>query len=176
MLLTVGLLAYYGFQGRIYFLAFNDLDTSNSQISQFERQIAGTFPAHETLEEELGTRNGILREWTSVFSYEGYPKTDGLLATIFATAQENGIRLSSLALGDSGSQVDELLEYQTQLVDINLSAASHGDIFSFLSELHQKIPSVRVVEITLVGFEGSPSAEALLLFYLAPEPPSEEEE
>ena len=152
-----------------------DLSDSTDKIAKLRKQIDGNaILPKEPLEKELESRSSLYQEWADLFGYQGCPRTDGLLATIFAAAQETGIRLSSMVLGDQDCEIGERLQYETQAIDITLRGDSHSDIFRFLSKLHAKIPSVEVLDINLAGFQGAASAEAVLLFYLAPEPVLEE--
>ena len=175
IIIAAALLSFYGFRGWNYWNATVDLGVSTDQIADLRQQIAGyAFLPNEPLERELEARSSRYEEWADLFGYQGYPKTDWLLATIFAAAQETGISLSSMILGDQDCGIGDSLQYETQAVKITLSGNSHGDIFRFLSRLHGKIPSVEVLDINLAGFQGGASAEAMLLFFLAPEPVSDE--
>ena len=120
-----------------------DLSDSTDKIAKLRKQIDGNaILPKEPLEKELESRSSLYQEWADLFGYQGYPRTDGLLATIFAAAQETGIRLSSMVLGDQDCEIGERLQYETQAIDITLSGDSHSDIFRFLSKHDSLVKSL----------------------------------
>ena len=185
IVLAITLLLYYGYQTRRYLDSSGQTAKAESEIKKLAYEMVDPIPPVEEIEGELEMRSLLLEEWRSVFRYEGYPETEPLLALVFDTAQETDINLSSmdvlnpeaLGVGEPAGQNEEKIDFQSQGLALRATGDKLSDIYSFLSELHHKMPSVDIYDIRLEGFSGSPSAEIVLLFYLlAPEPVPEDEE
>ena len=164
------LVLYYGFQARKYLTDSGALAVSDSKIQVLDQAIREAIPERDAIEQEVEERTRLLDEWKSAFSVEGYPTTtDPLLAIVSATAQETGVALSSISLGKQVPEAEGRLQYQVQILYLEMTGETFGEIYRFISRLHEKIPALDVSDVSLSGFGGGRSANAGLRFYFAPE-------
>ena len=174
VVVALGLAVFYGVQGIRYWMASQQLEPLKSRIIQIDHSLQDTLPSPEAIEDELEGRQSLFEEWTGVFTYDGYPDTDQLLASVSVTAFEAGVYLTSIVIDDQASITMEGLTYETLSLSLALTSDTHGDVNLFLSMLHQKLPIFVVSGIDLAGFGGEPSANMTLLFYLSPRPEEKE--
>ena len=174
IVVALGLAVFYGVEGTRYWMASRQLEPLESKILQIDQSIQDILPSSEAIELDLEERQLLFEEWTGVFTYDGYPDTDKLLATVSGTAVEAVVNLTSIVIGDQASMNIDGLTYETLSLSLALTSKTHGDVFLFLSMLHQKLPIFDVSGIDLAGFGGEPSADMTLLFYLSPEPEEKE--
>jgi hypothetical protein len=102
-------------------------------------------------------------------------RVDQILAAMYTLARGAGVEIDSTQVEPLGVENGELIEYDTQELNISLSSVSHGDVFTFLSALLRKMPYLEVSDFSMSGFSGEPAAKVSLRFLLSPKPKPEEE-
>ena len=68
-------LAYSGYQGRLYYNATQELDASTAKIAVLDQETRTEFPPRESLQDDLAARKALMEEWASVFSLGGFKLT-----------------------------------------------------------------------------------------------------
>ena len=97
-------------------------------------------------------------------------ETDQLLDILFEIAGLTDVALNSVKVLREQAVSDDLLRYQTQSLELNLTGETHSGIYDYLEKLHQRVPAVGISGFDMAGFTPgeTPSAKVRVSFYLAP--------
>ena len=165
VILAVLLIGYYGVLGIRYARASEERTTFASDIQRLSRSIKRNVLQLEALEAELEPRERQLDELIEVFSY---PITDDLIAVVSAAADQSGVAVTSMQVGNSAVNVRESTKYETQPMTITLEGGTE-ELYQFLDLLYDHVPVTDVVNVRITNVDASPSSQVSLRFFLSPE-------
>ena len=169
LILGVLLFGYYILLGMRYFNASNQIESSNSEISDLRVGLRRVPPKEEELKAEVESFKQELEVTYGLFKLL---ESDDLVTILTTTAQETSVNLQKVVSADTAPKILGEIQYSTQPMVLTLQGKT-VDIYGFLSLLQRKIPVVQVIDITLTGLEALPTAQVQLLFYFAPKIKSE---
>lgn len=163
-LLALCLLAYYALLGFRYIEAAKSIPSLTSEVDQLSSETAAVLPQRApAVSVEAAQKRQ--EETRKIFTY---PNTDGLMAVMSATAQETGVSLLSMAVGEPLTKIEGGIAYQGQPMTLLLQGKP-ADAYRFLAALQQRVPVVEVTNVGLSADLNPPAAQVQLLYYLAPQ-------
>ena len=165
VILGVLLVGYFGVLGLRYTKASESRTVFASDIQRISRSLRRNVLQLEALEAELEPRELQLEELIDQFSY---PITDDLIAIVSAAADQTGVAVTSMQVGNSNINIRESTRYETQPMTITLEGGTE-DLYEFLEVLYSQIPVTDVVNVRITNVDGSPSSQVGLRFFLSPE-------
>ena len=166
------LLGFYILQGLQYWEAWKESKDMTAEIDRITRKLDRGLPNTENATQNLAVQQERLAYLRSTFAYPDLARLIGLVST---TSWDTAVDLPSISAGDPQFEELDGIRYRTQ----NLTLTARGtvqDMYRFLTILHQKVKVVSTPNISLANI-GSTEATAQihLVFYLSPQPISDEE-
>lgn len=165
------LAGYYSIQGMRYWQAWEESKTMTSEIQQITQKLDNRRPPLQETADGLETQQQELEELHSLFDY---PNVGQLMGIVSGTAWETQVDLPSIAAGDPAVKTIDGLQYRTQALSITLRGDTEA-IYRFLSRLYEKVPVVSVPNMSIANPGNNATAQVQLVFYLSPEPTSDDE-
>ncbi|MFQ6027559.1 MAG: hypothetical protein ACE5Q6_08710 [Dehalococcoidia bacterium] len=168
---ALALLLFYGFEVKTYWDAHTQTETMNYQMGQISRSLRGGVGSNTSV--DLANSTHKLQQLNGLFDY---PQSDYILAILSSTARFTRVTLGSVSAGDPGIKFLDGAQYRSQPMSLTLKGST-DDIYRYLFSLHQQVPVMSVASINLTNTEdgiGS-TAEVNLVFYLSPQPISQEQ-
>lgn len=164
VLMAVTLLGYYLLLGVRYWQASSKSDQLSAQIqqaSQVVRQILSNGSAQtqvppSSIEEQ---RQQVQRLFTN-------ERTDTLVSTLSSIAQETGVAMTSLKLGDPKFETTELIRYQLQPVTITLEGTTNN-VYLFLTWLQTRVKTVEINDVATKFDQDTAQSQIQLSFYMS---------
>lgn len=170
--LVLVLLGCYGVLG-VRFLNYRaDAQTLAAEADKLSRIVDKPAPTVMSLEADRDASQQKLDSIRDLYQCE---ERDELTALIVDTADDAGVNLDQImTAGDRMKSVGDI-SYQPQSLSLSVSG-SLTEVFSFLDLLHERAPTVELVQVGFSSSEDMPEeANIQLLFYLSPEYVAEEE-
>lgn len=170
--LVLVLLGYCGVLG-VRFLNYGaDAQTLAAEADKLSRIVDKPAPTVMSLEADRDASQQKLDSIRDLYQCE---ERDELTALIVDTADDAGVNLDQImTAGDRMKSVGDI-SYQPQSLSLSVSG-SLTEVFSFLDLLHERAPTVELVQVGFSSSEDMPEeANIQLLFYLSPEYVAEEE-
>jgi len=163
--LVVALLGYFGITGTRLLSYGADTQALAAEANKLSRIVDKPAPDVESFEADRDTAKQKLDNIRDLYQCE---ELDDLTALIVNTAGDAGVNLGRV--GASGGRMKSVgdISYQPHYLDISVTG-SLKEVFSFLDLLHERAPTVELVQVGLKTLEDVPKASIQLLFYLSPE-------
>lgn len=149
-----------------------DAQTLAAEADKLSRIVDSPAPTIMSLEADRDASQQKLDSIRDLYQCE---ERDELTALIVDTADDAGVNLDQImTAGDRMKSVGDI-SYQPQSLSLSVSG-SLTEVFSFLDLLHERAPTVELVQVGFSSSEDMPEeANIQLLFYLSPEYVAEEE-
>lgn len=149
-----------------------DAQTLAAEADKLSRIVDKPAPTVMSLEADRDASQQKLDSIRDLYQCE---ERDELTALIVDTADDAGVNLDQImTAGDRMKSVGDI-SYQPQSLSLSVSG-SLTEVFSFLDLLHERAPTVELVQVGFSSSEDMPEeANIQLLFYLSPEYVAEEE-
>ena len=165
VILGVLLIGYYGVLGIRFAKASEERTVFASDIQRTSRALRRNVLQLAALEAELEPRERQLDELLEVFSY---PITDDLIAIVSSTADQTGVAVTSMQVGNFTVDIRESTKYLAQPMNVTVEGDTE-DLYIFLEALYERVPVTDVVSVGITNVDGSPSSQVTLRFFLSPE-------
>ena len=173
--LAVVLLAYSGWLGLRYLDASSRVDSLDNQYFKIRSNVRHIEQSRSVQEEDMQTQQQRLESLQALFDH---PQADILMTIASDLARDNNLDVESMGVGKlAPEEIENEATYQILPMDIILKGRA-PDIYRFLARLNERVPVASISDIRMgnLGVDGlAPTAQVSLLFYLFPEPYSEEE-
>ena len=165
VILGVLLIGYFGVLGIRFTKASESRTVFASDIQRLSRLLRRNDLQLEALEAELQPRERQLNELIDEFDY---PITDDLIAIVSGTADQTGVAVTSMQIGNSAFKVRASTRYETQPMTLTLEGGT-DELYDFLDLLYDQVPVTDVVGVRITNVDSSPSSQVTLRFFLSPE-------
>ena len=169
-LMALCLLVYYGVLGVRYWDASGGVGSLGARADELSNQVKPGPERDLELKRELESREASREELTNAF---GHREIGEIMALVLDVAGKSGVSISSIAPATPQSAVEGDVPYEIQPMTVSLQGESVA-IYRFLSDLFETVPSASVSSLSISGFEGTSSAQVLLLFYAVAQPGAED--
>ena len=169
------LFLYSAWLGLRYLDATSQVDSLRPQSDNLRTGVILLGESRETQDSSKTEQEQRLEVLQALFDH---PQTDVLMTTASEIARENNVAVERIGVGKlAPEEIEDEAVYQLLPMDLALKG-KESDIYRFLARLNQTIPVASVADIRLgnLGIPGLiPVAQVSLVFYLFPEPYTEEE-
>jgi hypothetical protein len=164
--LTVGLLAYYGFEGWQFWESTQEAQSLKIQKVVLDRTIREGLRGQEMLGAARDAQRVDMQMLEQVFHH---PQTDDLIGAVADAARRRQVTLSSVSTGAQSTLTRDEMQYQVQPMSIILEGQEQ-DVYRFFATLQQSMPTVRLESVRLSGGGDVPTlANVQLSFRLSPQ-------
>jgi hypothetical protein len=171
VLLAVLLMGYYGLLGTRYWQATGELPSLDLEFQSLSRTLRLTSADDEDLVSQLEEEENSLESVINVFLF---PDADDIISLISETARETSIALLVVNADAPLEQAEDAVRYRAQSFEITIQGESE-DMFEFIDELYQRVPTIKVTSLRIADLDNSPSAQVGLQALLDPKEITEEE-
>ena len=168
---ALSITGFYGYEGYRYWNAWSDEKTMTKEVQRLNTKLSQVVPEVSTTETNRQQQEQQLNKIRS--SYFNSNVSD-IMKTVSATGRQTNVQVAAMSGGDPIYEPVGALEYEIQGLTVTAEAPTQ-DLYHFISRLSNRMPSMKVAEITIGNPGDKATAQVQLLFYLSPRPITDEE-